>query len=58
MTQVRMTYTYPIPVLLGIITIFGLVFALLGDGLWDALSWGLLAIPILLLIFCLSCTPK
>jgi hypothetical protein len=37
---------YKWPLVLGLITVAGLLFALLGDGLWDKLSWILLAIPL------------
>ena len=47
---------YRIPLLLGFITIIGLLSALLGDGVWDGFSWLLLAIPLLLLGFIL-CRP-
>lgn len=35
------------PVVLGIMTAIGLVSALLGDGLWDAVSALMLAAPVL-----------
>ncbi|GAA4310037.1 hypothetical protein [Compostibacter hankyongensis] len=38
-----------IPLLLAALTLLGLLSALLGDGLWDALSWTALAIPVLVL---------
>jgi hypothetical protein len=34
------------PVLLGVLSLVGLVSALLGDGLWDALSWLTLFVPV------------
>jgi len=34
------------PVGLGLLTMIGLLAALLGDGPWDALSWLLLAAPL------------
>jgi hypothetical protein len=34
------------PLLIGIASAIGLTSALVGDGDWDALSWGLLAIPV------------
>ena len=34
------------PLLLGVVTVIGLVSALLADGVWDALSWALLALPL------------
>jgi hypothetical protein len=36
------------PILLGILTAIGLLAALLGDGVWDAVSGVTLAIPVLL----------
>lgn len=37
------------PVLLAIISAVGLMSALLGDGVWDALSWATLATPIVVI---------
>lgn len=34
------------PILIGIVTAVGLIAALLGDGVWDALSAVALAIPV------------
>ena len=34
------------PTVLGVMTIVGLVSALVADGVWDALSWLMLAIPV------------
>lgn len=39
---------FAIPALLGVLSIIGLVSALVGDGVWDVVSWVTLAIPILL----------
>lgn len=36
------------PILLGILTTIGLISALLGDGVWDAVSAVTLGIPVLL----------
>ncbi|MGE0802561.1 MAG: hypothetical protein AB7G13_18890 [Lautropia sp.] len=33
------------PLLLGALSIVGLVSALIGDGVWDGLSWAALGIP-------------
>lgn len=33
-------------VLIAVITLYGLLSALLGDGIWDELSWVALAIPL------------
>jgi hypothetical protein len=39
---------YKTPLILGLLIVAGLLFALLGDGIWDALSWCLLSIPLLI----------
>jgi hypothetical protein len=38
--------TFAWPLLLAVLSGLGLVLALLGDGVWDAASWLLLATPI------------
>lgn len=37
-----------VPILLGVLTTIGLVAALLGDGMWDAVSGVALGLPVLL----------
>ena len=37
---------FAVPALLALVTVIGLVSALLGDGIWDLASWVLLAIPV------------
>ena len=39
---------FAIPIVLGALSVIGLVSALVGDGVWDGVSWVTLAIPILL----------
>jgi hypothetical protein len=39
---------FAIPTLIGIASLGGLVFALVGDDAWDALSWAALALPAVL----------
>jgi hypothetical protein len=39
------------PVLIGVLSVVGLVAALVGDGWWDGVSWLTLAIPVLLYFF-------
>ncbi|MEJ5106193.1 hypothetical protein [Chryseobacterium sp. MYb328] len=39
-----------IPILLALLSMFGLIAALLGDGLWDILGWLALSIPLFLII--------
>ena len=43
---------YKWPTLLFVIIAGGLLSALLGDGIWDRLSWLLLGIPLLVIVFC------
>jgi hypothetical protein len=38
------------PAVLGVVTAFGLISALLGDDVWDALSWAALVAP----VFCIA----
>jgi hypothetical protein len=45
-----LTQIFAIPSLVGIASLGGLVFALVGDGAWDALSWAALAPPVLLFV--------
>jgi hypothetical protein len=42
----RFVAIYRAPVLIALITIAGLLAALLGDGIWDAVSWLALSVPI------------
>jgi hypothetical protein len=42
-----------IPALLGVLSAAGLIFALVADGMWDALSWLALSVPIALFTACL-----
>jgi hypothetical protein len=35
-----------IPILLGVLSVVGLLSALLGDGVWDAVSWATLGLPV------------
>jgi hypothetical protein len=39
---------------LSVLSAGGLIFALVEDGVWDALSWAALSIPIALLVFCIA----
>ncbi len=48
-TQFKKIWTHPI--WLGVISLFGLLSALLGTGLWYLLSWIALAIPIVIIIW-------
>lgn len=45
---------WPWPIALGGLTTFGLLSALLGQhGIWLALSWGSLSIPLVVIVVCL-----
>ncbi len=52
-----MSHTFPFrkvsgPVLvLAVITLYGLLSALFGDGVWDELSWVALAIPLAVIVW-------
>ena len=41
-----------IPAILALIVAVGLVSALLGDGIWDGLSWVCLLVPVAAVIYC------
>jgi hypothetical protein len=43
-----------VPAALAALTASGLIFALVEDGIWDALSWVALSIPIALLVICIA----
>ena len=43
-----------IPAALAVLSAGGLIFALVEDGIWDALSWVALSIPIALLVICIA----
>jgi cytosine/uracil/thiamine/allantoin permease len=42
---------FGIPLLIALLSAVGLVSALVGDGIWDSISWITLLIPILLCVF-------
>lgn len=45
---------WPWPIALGLLTTFGLLSALLGQhGVWLALSWAALSIPLIVTVICL-----
>jgi hypothetical protein len=45
------------PLLMALLTLGGLTSALFGDGFWNALSWCLLAIPLLTLLWLIWIRP-
>lgn len=45
---------WPWPIALGVLTAFGLLSALLGQhGIWLALSWAALSLPLIVTVICL-----
>lgn len=48
---------FAVPIVLGLLSAIGLTAALLGDGLWDALSWLALGVPIAAIAFAWSRRP-
>jgi hypothetical protein len=45
---------FAMPLLLGILTTIGLIAALVGDGIWDGVSWLTLAVPVAICAWCLA----
>ena len=42
-------HVWTIPLWLGLISLFGLIAALVGDDLWDILSWITLTVPLIII---------
>ncbi|WHZ14167.1 MAG: hypothetical protein OJF52_001002 [Nitrospira sp.] len=40
------------PIVIGMLSVIGLLSALLGDGFWDVLSWLALAAPVVVTLWC------
>jgi hypothetical protein len=49
---------FGIPLLTALLSAIGLVSGLVGDGIWDSVSWIVLLIPILLCGYCLRQAQK
>lgn len=49
---------FGIPLLMALLSAIGLVSALVGDGIWDSVSWVVLLFPILLCGYCLRQVQK
>lgn len=51
----RMTFpyrkVYGAPLVFAVITLYGLLSALIGDGVWDELSWIALASPLAIIVW-------
>lgn len=39
------------PMVIGFVTFFGLIAALVGDGIWNGLSWAALGLPCALAVY-------
>jgi hypothetical protein len=46
-----LTQIFLVPTIIAVIVAFGLVSALLGDGIWDTTSWIALAVPLAVTAF-------
>jgi hypothetical protein len=57
-SSTRFRRLWGMPLLLALCTIIGLISALVGDGIWDVLSWFLLSAPLVAAIFLGCSTPK
>jgi hypothetical protein len=44
-------HIFAAPIVVGALSVVGLVAALVGDGWWDGLSWFSLTLPVLLYLF-------
>ncbi|MGY2809346.1 MULTISPECIES: hypothetical protein [unclassified Bradyrhizobium] len=51
MSAARWSIIFLVPVLNFAVIAFGLVLALLGDGIWDQASWIALAVPLVVIAF-------
>jgi hypothetical protein len=49
---------WAVPVLLGLLTVVGLLVALLADGVWDLVSVAALAVPVLVGLWCALRPPR
>lgn len=45
----RFTHIWAWPIMLALLTVFGLLSALLGTGIWHWLSWAVLSVPLILI---------
>ena len=49
-----LTQIFSVPAVIAIVSAVGLLAALLGDGLWDAVSWLALAVPVAVALGCVA----
>jgi hypothetical protein len=58
MKPARGVRVWPVPIALGILTCVGLVAALVADGIWDAVSWIGLGIPVMVALWFSGVGPR
>jgi hypothetical protein len=51
--QRPLSQIFAVPFALGVVSTAGLIVALVGDGVWDALGWLGLGIPLIVTAWCL-----
>lgn len=44
---------FRVPLILGVLSVVGLISALLADGVWDVVSWCALGVPLLVVVWAL-----
>lgn len=44
---------FGVPVIVAILSLFGLIAALIGDGVWDGIGWLTLGVPVGVLVWAL-----
>jgi hypothetical protein len=49
-TKNQLLKLWGMPAFLGVITIIGLLLAIMGTGVWHVVSWGALCIPVYIMI--------
>jgi hypothetical protein len=50
--RLSLRQVFAVPLTIAVLSIVGLISALVGDDLWDALSWLTLAIPVAVILYC------
>jgi hypothetical protein len=53
-TRRSLSQIFAVPLLLGGLTTVGLIAALVGDGIWDGLSWLTLGVPVVVCLYYLA----
>jgi hypothetical protein len=53
-TRRSLAQIFAVPLMIAIVSIAGLVSALVGDGRWNTFSWFALGLPVLLYVYCVG----